>query len=100
MSASPFGLTVFCVLLRDVRIRACLADRTSQSNQTDLRCAGRYPGSSESDDEYVLDRWARLHGAAMLAAILAGVSPAGRNYPVATVAITGDGAGSKPSKAR
>ena len=29
----------------------------------------------------------------MLAAILAGVSPAGGNYPVATVAITGDGAG-------
>ena len=29
----------------------------------------------------------------MLAAILAGGSPAGGNYPVATVAITGDGAG-------
>jgi hypothetical protein len=29
----------------------------------------------------------------MLAAILAGASPAGGNYPVATVAITGDGAG-------
>ena len=29
----------------------------------------------------------------MLAAILAGVSPAGGNYPVATVAITGDGVG-------
>ena len=27
----------------------------------------------------------------MLAAILAGVSPDGGNYPVATVAITGDG---------
>jgi hypothetical protein len=36
---------------------------------------------------------ARLQRAAMLAAILAGVSPAGGNYPVATVAITGDGAG-------
>ena len=36
---------------------------------------------------------ARVQRAAMLAAILAGVSPAGGNYPVATVAITGDGAG-------
>ena len=36
---------------------------------------------------------ARLQCAAMLAAILAGVSPAGGNYPVATVAITGDGVG-------
>jgi hypothetical protein len=36
---------------------------------------------------------ATLQCAAMLAAILAGVSPAGGNYPVATVAITGDGAG-------
>ncbi len=34
-----------------------------------------------------------LQRAAMLAAILAGGSPAGGNYPVATVAITGDGAG-------
>jgi len=38
---------------------------------------------------------ARLQRAAMLAAILAGVGPAGGNYPVATVAITGDGAGDR-----
>jgi hypothetical protein len=36
---------------------------------------------------------ARLQRAAMLAAILAVVSPAGGNYPVATVAMTGDGVG-------
>ena len=35
---------------------------------------------------------ARLQRAAMLAVILADVSPAGGNYPVATVTITGDGA--------
>ena len=34
-----------------------------------------------------------LQRAAMLAAILTGASPVGGNYPVATVAITGDGAG-------
>jgi hypothetical protein len=36
---------------------------------------------------------ARLQRAAMPAAILAGVRPTGGNYPVATLAITGDGAG-------
>jgi hypothetical protein len=36
---------------------------------------------------------ARLQRAGMPAAIPSGVSPAGGNYPVATVAITGDGAG-------
>src|SRR4051794_9986699 len=38
-------------------------------------------------------RGARVQRAAMLAAILTGASPVGGNYPVATVAITGDGAG-------
>ena len=38
-------------------------------------------------------RRARVQRAAMLAAILTGASPVGGNYPVATVAITGDGAG-------
>ena len=39
------------------------------------------------------ERRARVQRAAMLAAILTGESPVGGNYPVATVAITGDGAG-------
>ena len=39
------------------------------------------------------ERRARVQRAAMLAAILTGASPVGGNYPVATVAITGDGAG-------
>ena len=44
------------------------------------------------DDRNSFER-ARLQRAAKLAAILAGASPAGGNYPVATVAIAGDGTG-------
>ncbi len=40
-----------------------------------------------------MNEGARVQRAAMLAAILTGASPVGGNYPVATVAITGDGAG-------